>query len=172
MSFFLSGCFNTSNIPADNERILMNCIMHASAELAQNELETQAMFCFSYHCTVLSRWTRNEWLLTYLHLALFMKSHTINNWLLSGRSNTQALKMACSFLPEKKRTCAWFFLEITGWDWEWGRGVDTDYGDHLILSGRTAVTFWAFLVFSPKTKFSFLANIWNNFQWNEMTFIN
>lgn len=39
MSFFLSRYFNTSNASVDNERILMNCIEHTSAEFALTELE-------------------------------------------------------------------------------------------------------------------------------------
>lgn len=83
-------------------------IEHAFPEHAENEQETQTMVCFYYHCTVLSRWTRNEWLITCLHLALFIKSHTINNWLFS-EVPTQTLKMACSFLPARKKKCTWFF---------------------------------------------------------------
>ena len=35
----VSRYFNTSNASVDNERILMNCIEHTSAELALTELE-------------------------------------------------------------------------------------------------------------------------------------
>lgn len=138
MSFFPSEWFSTPNVSVDGAWILMNWREHGSPALAQDEQEMQSVFRFCYHCTVLSRWTRNEWLITCLQLALFMKSHTINNWLFSGRRNSQTLKMACSFLPERKRTCAWYFGDNVGCG-----EFDTDYGDCLILSGRkTAATFW------------------------------
>lgn len=95
------------------------CICWTCTELTGN-----TMFCFCYS-SVLSRWTRNEWLITCLRLALFMKSHTINNRLFSGRSNSQTLKMARSF-QKGRRHLLDFLGEIMGcvwrgriWHWLW-----------------------------------------------------